>query len=194
MNRLTRDLFIERTQGLLVQRGGFDVSLSTVLNACGASKGSLYHFFPSGKDELLIAAMEKQSECAVSSNRSILSESKSTGQAVARLAKSLVSMLESDNCPDFMPFSAAGAVTGQASEQLREICAKALNSLQTLYFQSLRSEGVPTRLAKSLSSLVVSTIEGALLHSRTQESTLPLKNAGIHLRELIDSHTVDHEG
>ena len=189
MNRLTRDLFIERTQGLLLRNGDLNVSLSTVLDACGANKGSLYHFFPNGKDELLIAAMERQAECAISSSRSILSDSKSTGEAITRLVKSLVSMLESENCPDFMPFSAAGAVSHQAGVPLRQVCAKALDSLQSLYFQSLRSEGVPTKLSKSLSSLIVSTIEGALLQSRTQQTTLPLKNAGIHLGELIDAHT-----
>ena len=189
MNRLTRDIFVERTQNLLLRQGGLDVSLTSVLRACGANKGSLYHFFPEGKEELLVAAMQRQSECALSSNKAFLASSKSTGEAVFRLAKSLATMIESENCPEFLPFSAAGSITDEASEALRTLCAETLESLERLYADSLREEGLPTKLAKSLASVIISTIEGALLQARTRGTSLPLKNAAIHLRGLIDSHT-----
>ena len=59
MNRLSRDIFVERTRVLLTQQGCTEVSLSNVLTACGANKGSLYHFFPKGKDELVVAAQSR---------------------------------------------------------------------------------------------------------------------------------------
>ena len=189
MNRLTRDIFVERTQDLLLSNGGRDVHLTDVLSACDANKGSLYHFFPNGKDELLLAAMERQAECALASNRSFVASSRSTAEAITRLVRSLTSMLEQDDCPRFMPFAAAGALSEETEKQIRQVCAQTLESLQQLYSQSLRDEGVPTRLANSLGVMIVSTIEGALLQSRTRGTVAPLKSAGIHLRELIDSHT-----
>ncbi|MEM7477850.1 MAG: TetR/AcrR family transcriptional regulator [Planctomycetota bacterium] len=189
MNRLTREIFVERTQDLLLSGSGRDVSLSEVLSACDANKGSLYHFFPSGKEELVLAAMNRQAECALASNRSFIANSKSTSDAVSQLVKSLTAMLEREDCPRFMPFAATGAIYEGMEQQIGQVCAQTLESLQQLYSQSLRNEGVATRLAKSLGVMIVSSIEGALLQSRTRGTVLPLKSAGIHLRELIDSHT-----
>ncbi|MEM1067308.1 MAG: TetR/AcrR family transcriptional regulator [Planctomycetota bacterium] len=186
MNRLTRDVFVQRTHDLMLRQGTLDVSLSSVLTACGANKGSLYHFFPEGKSELLVAAMERQAECALGSNRNCLSESKSTGDAVFRLLRSLAGMMESEGCPEFLPFSAAGAICDESNEACREVCASTLDSLQCLYVDSLRGEGVPTKVAKSLASVIISTVEGALLQSRTQRSSSPLRAAATHLRDLIE--------
>ena len=189
MNRLTRDVFVQRTQDLLLRRGGVDVSLSSVLQACGANKGSLYHFFPNGKDELLVAAMQQQAECALSSNKAILESSSTTSEAVVKLLQSLAKMVESKDCPEVLPFSAVGATSEEAGTALREICATTLETLQRLYADSLRVEGVSAKTARSLASVIVSTVEGSLLQSRTRRTSLPLKTAAIHLRDFISQHT-----
>ncbi|MEM6689821.1 MAG: TetR/AcrR family transcriptional regulator [Planctomycetota bacterium] len=187
MNRLTRDVFVERTQSLLLRQGGLDVSLSSVLEACNANKGSLYHFFPNGKEELLVAAMERQAEHALASNRAFIAKSKTTGEAVFRLAKSLGEMIDRRDCPDFLPFSAAGAICDEASEELRSVCIKTLDTLEKLYAESLRRDGVPTRVAKSLASTIVSTIEGALLQSRARNNSASVRFAATHLRTMIET-------
>ncbi|MEM6474353.1 MAG: TetR/AcrR family transcriptional regulator [Planctomycetota bacterium] len=186
MNRLTRDAFVERTHDLMLRQGTPDVSLSSVLTACGANKGSLYHFFPEGKSELLVAAMERQAECALASNRRCLSEAKSTSDAAFRLLRSLAGMIESENCPEFLPFSAAGAICDESSESCREVCAATLESLEKLYVDSLRGEGASKRVAKSVASMIISTVEGALLQSRTLRTSAPLFAAATHLRDLIE--------
>ena len=189
MARLTRKLFLQRAQHLLLKQGGLDVSLSSVLKACDANKGSLYHFFPAGKDELLFAAMECQAEYALSSNKKIVESSSCTSEAVKRLTKSLAAMIESDQCPDILPFAVAGTVSDAGRKESQELCAKTLESLQRIYADNLRKDGIASGRARSLASVIVSTIEGALLQSRTRNSSLPLKNAAIHLCSLIDSHT-----
>jgi AcrR family transcriptional regulator len=48
---------IERTAVLLAKKGLQGTSFSEVLEASGAPRGSLYHHFPGGKDELVLAAL-----------------------------------------------------------------------------------------------------------------------------------------
>ncbi|MEM6471054.1 MAG: TetR family transcriptional regulator [Planctomycetota bacterium] len=89
MNRLSRDIFVERTRELLARQGCTDVSLSNVLTACDANKGSLYHFFPKGKDELVVAAIQKQAEFAIAVNQDFLTRANSTAEAVFQCLESL---------------------------------------------------------------------------------------------------------
>src|SRR5579871_4596615 len=49
---------IERTAVLLAKKGLQGASFSAILEASGAPRGSLYHHFPGGKDELVLAALE----------------------------------------------------------------------------------------------------------------------------------------
>ena len=49
---------IERTAVLLAKKGLQGASFSEILEASGAPRGSLYHHFPGGKDELVLAALE----------------------------------------------------------------------------------------------------------------------------------------
>src|SRR5271154_6965956 len=48
---------IARTAVLLAKKGLQGTSFSEVLEASGAPRGSLYHHFPGGKDELVLAAL-----------------------------------------------------------------------------------------------------------------------------------------
>src|ERR1700723_2816064 len=52
-----RQRMIERTAVLLAKKGLQGTSFSEVLEASGAPRGSLYHHFPGGKDELVLAAL-----------------------------------------------------------------------------------------------------------------------------------------
>jgi TetR/AcrR family transcriptional repressor of lmrAB and yxaGH operons len=52
-----RQRMIERTAVLLAKKGLQGTSFSEVLQASGAPRGSLYHHFPGGKDELVLAAL-----------------------------------------------------------------------------------------------------------------------------------------
>src|SRR6476661_8707421 len=57
-----RDRMIDGAAVLLAKRGLQGASFSEVLEATGAPRGSIYHHFPGGKDELVAAALERVSD------------------------------------------------------------------------------------------------------------------------------------
>lgn len=189
MSRLSREVFVERTRGLLTRQGTHDVSLATVLEACEANKGSLYHFFPAGKDELLLAAIERQSELALAINRRHLQEADSTADAVFEVVGDLARKMSASDFSLCLPFSAVGGMAGDSNEPLRLACQQTLEQLEALYAKSLRDEQVPAKKARLLASLIASSIEGAMLQTRTRKSSAPLKSAASALRDLIHQQT-----
>src|SRR5271156_3878382 len=56
---------IEKAMLLLARKGLQRASFSEVLEASGAPRGSLYHHFPGGKSELVLAAMNEASRRAM---------------------------------------------------------------------------------------------------------------------------------
>lgn len=58
----TKSRIIDIATSLFQQKGYLGVGLNEILKACNISKGSLYHHFPNGKEELLIACLHSLNE------------------------------------------------------------------------------------------------------------------------------------
>ena len=65
----TKSLIIDIATTLFQQKGYMGVGLNEILKACNISKGSLYHHFPNGKEELLIACLHSLNEAITNGYR-----------------------------------------------------------------------------------------------------------------------------
>ena len=70
MARSVREQMVDSAVILLATRGLDGTSFTEVLSASGAPRGSIYHHFPGGKDELIAAAIEVAGGRAVALLRS----------------------------------------------------------------------------------------------------------------------------
>lgn len=183
--RLTRDRFIRRTCDLLNDPERNDVSLSAVLAACGAQKGSLYHFFPDGKDELVRAAVEHIAAIAAGHVGRCLAACGATAEGVYRHVTDLADWQDGSDCPAGMPFTGIAAITGARDEAVRSACGDALKRLENLYAEALARDGLPAGEARGVATFIVSAVDGAFLRARTGRSTRPLRNAAEQLRAFI---------
>ncbi|MEM8670468.1 MAG: TetR/AcrR family transcriptional regulator [Planctomycetota bacterium] len=186
MNRLTREVFVKQTCELLKERGRIDFALSDLLDACGARKGSLYHFFPDGKGEVILAAVEHMSQCALAHVSGCLEAEDSVSDAVFRVVNELAMWIETPGRFNAIPFTAIAAITGADDEAVRLACQQALQRVQTRFIKPLQDEGLKRKDAKSLAVFIVTVIEGAFLYSRTVQTSEPLRNAAVHLKKAID--------
>ena len=187
MKRLTREIFIEQTCRLLNERGRTDFALSDVLDSCGAQKGSLYHFFPEGKNELVVAAVEQMSDCALAHVQRCLESEDSVSDAVYRQLSDLAKHVETRGRPIAIPFSAIAAITGDDNEEVTLACQLALQRLESAFLEGLKSDGLKASQAKSVAAFIIATIEGAFLLSRTRRTGQPLRLAAPNLRVFVAS-------
>ena len=54
-----RDRMVDGAMALLAQKGLHATSFSEVLSSTGAPRGSVYHHFPAGKEQLVAAAVDR---------------------------------------------------------------------------------------------------------------------------------------
>lgn len=187
MKRLTKEIFIEQTCRLLNERGRIDFALSDVLDSCGAQKGSLYHFFPGGKNELVVAAVEQMSDCALAHVQACLESEDSVADAVYRQVSDLAKLVETQDRPIAIPFSAIAAITGDDNEEVTLACQRALQRLESAFLKALKNDGLKASQAKGVATFIIAAIEGAFLLSRTGRTGKPLRLAAPNLRIFIAS-------
>src|ERR1700760_3766933 len=119
-----KQTMIERTAVLLAKKGLQGASFSEILEASGAPRGSLYHHFPGGKDELVLAALDHAGKQAMS----VLD--RLSGKTAREVAEGFLSLWRTVLArSDFAAGCAVVAVTVAAeSEELRTRAAASLKS------------------------------------------------------------------
>ncbi|WP_309073537.1 TetR/AcrR family transcriptional regulator [Paenarthrobacter sp.] len=171
----------------LIQTSGYSgTGLNSVIEHAAAPKGSVYFHFPDGKEGLGVAAVElaaKQfealiAEAAVSAG--------SAAEAARAAIEALTAIVSESNFRLGCPVSVVTLEMGAESERLRQACAAAFESWITPTSALLEASGLDAEEAKSLATVVVSTIEGAVIVSRAMQSTQPLLSAADVVAELIN--------
>ncbi|MEU5883891.1 TetR/AcrR family transcriptional regulator [Spirillospora sp. NPDC047279] len=171
----------------LIQRNGYaGTGLNTVTEHAGAPKGSLYFHFPEGKEAL----GEKAVELAAARFGSLVGDSVLEGAAPGQVVRGVLDVLAgilTDS--DFQlgcPVSVVTLEMGAQSERLRFACANAFESWIAPVTDLLVARGRPESTARARATAVVSMVEGAVIVSRAQRSTEPLRFAADALALLLD--------
>lgn len=171
----------------LIQTSGYSgTGLNAVIDHAGAPKGSVYFHFPDGKEGLGVAAVDL---AAAQFAQLIAEAAASAGGAAAavRAAVEALTAIVSDS--DYRlgcPVSVVTLEMGAESQRLRNACAAAFESWIAPTAALLEAEGLDAAPARSLATVVVSTIEGAVILARATRSPQPLTSAADVLAELID--------
>jgi len=171
--RGTRDRMIDSAIVLMRERGAAAVSIDAVLTHSGAPRGSVYHHFPGGRDELILAAGRRAAN-VVSGLISQAAEAGDARAAVERIAafwkKVLVAGGFRAGCPIVALAVDARADLPEAEAVVRE----EFERWQGLLREAIEAGGVQTAEADELAALVLAAIEGAVVLCRGKRSVEPL--------------------
>ena len=77
----TKSLIIDIATTLFQQKGYMGVGVNEILKACNISKGALYHHFPNGKEELLIACLQSMDEAITTDIEDIFKRYQTTARS-----------------------------------------------------------------------------------------------------------------
>ncbi|MGW5732961.1 MULTISPECIES: TetR/AcrR family transcriptional regulator [Streptomyces] len=171
----------------LIQRNGYSgTGLNTVVEHAGAPKGSLYFHFPQGKEALGERAVELASARFGALVADSASESATPGAVVRRVIDALAGLLDDGDFQLGCPVSVVTLEMGGQSERLRDACANAFESWIAPVTELLVAHGRSRPAARALATAVVSMVEGAVIVSRAQRSTEPLRCAAQALVVLLE--------
>ena len=156
----------------LAKRGLANTSFSEILEASGAPRGSLYHPFPGGKDELVSEAIAFASARMLQLLESRRGESaRSVAEAFLDLWRAVLSRgKQQAGC-------AIAAVTVAGEGPLLARTAELFRFWRATLAELLEQGGLKKKEAARMSALLVSASEGAVLLARAERSMEPFELA-----------------
>ena len=183
----TRDHIIETTCALLDLQGYHATGLNEIVKASGSPKGSLYHYFPGGKDELTEEALEHVGRVVLARIERHLGAGAAPGPAVATFILLVAQNVEASAYKAGGPITTVALETAATSDRLRRCCERIYGSWHTAFKGRLVAGGFASDQADALATLVLAALEGGILLCRTQRSPEPLRQVAMMLQRLIET-------
>ncbi|TDL88846.1 TetR/AcrR family transcriptional regulator [Vibrio vulnificus] len=171
----TKSLIIDHATILFQQKGYKGVGLSEVLKVCNVTKGSLYHHFPNGKEELLIACLHSLNEVITLDIVDIFERYPTTLEATNSMIEKLIVNLEREGTITGYTFSSMVSEMATLSDPVRKACADLYAKIQGIYYKKLLEDGYPKESASNMALMMTATIEGAMMLCLAETSAKPLK-------------------
>jgi TetR/AcrR family transcriptional regulator, lmrAB and yxaGH operons repressor len=171
----------------LFQRQGFNgTSSKQITETAEATTGSLYHFFPGGKDELAAEAIAT-SGAAYLEMFQLIAATPGLGAAdtVAMLFDGAAAALEQSDFIDACPIFTVAHEVASANESLRIACQGVFHSWTTTASTMFRAGGLGNKRAEHLATTVVAALGGAFILARTAKNADHMRTTGRDLKALI---------
>ncbi|MDQ1005025.1 TetR/AcrR family transcriptional repressor of lmrAB and yxaGH operons [Neobacillus niacini] len=171
---------------LFQQKGYKGVGVTEIIKTCNISKGSFYHHFPNGKEELLIACLKSIDETITTHMKDIFKQYPTTQEATLAMIDILVSDFETEGRIVVSTFTSIVSEIGSLSEPVRNACSNLYLKMQQIYCTKLEADGYSKEKANSIALMMIASIEGAIMLCLTQKSIHPLKVISHELMKVLN--------
>jgi len=182
------------TAAQLIRREGVGATgMREVAARAKAPRGSLQHYFPGGKQQLVNEAVAWAGDWAggrVAGFVAALPEPSPSGLFAAMVRQWTDEYLESGFAGG-CPVAAAVVDCAGSSGSTRDAAAEAFAAWTGPVARALVAMGVPQDRAGSLAALMVSALEGAILLARSEQDTRALTVVARELAPLLDGAVVE---
>lgn len=182
-----RDRMIASAAILIRERGARPTAMGDVLQHSGAPRGSAYHYFPGGRNELLCETVDYAARYVAGAMSKAGSGVEMLDLAVTFYRDGLIASDFRAGCPVLAVAVEAGD-PGTADDVIAHTAA-AFDRWRRLITARLTSDGVSHETASELANLVIAALEGALVLARAERAITPLDAVHRQLRGLLTAAT-----
>ncbi|MFI5975548.1 TetR/AcrR family transcriptional regulator [Streptomyces sp. NPDC051452] len=188
-----RERMVFSAAQLIRREGVAATGMREVAAHAGAPRGSLQHYFPGGKEQLVGEAVAWAGRYAgkrVARFLAALDEPTPSG-LFAAMAAQWTDEYDTHGFAAGCPVAAATVDRAASGTAGREAAAAAFAAWRGPVAEALTGMGVPTVRADSLATLMIGALEGAILMARAEQDVRPLTTVVRELGPLLDA-AVDH--
>ncbi|MCI0382884.1 TetR/AcrR family transcriptional regulator [Streptomyces sp. CNQ085] len=174
----------------LIRRDGVAATgLRDIVAHARAPRGSLRHYFPDGKEQLVNEAVGWAGRYAAKRVARFLGETPepSPSRLFEAMVRQWTDEYRSAGFATGCPVVAATVDRAGSAESTRQAAAAAFAAWNRPVAQALTDMGVPADRAASLATLMISALEGAIVIARAERDTRALETVARELGPLLDA-------
>ncbi len=174
----TRERIVDASAELLRRQGYAATGVKQIVTAARAPFGSLYHFFPGGKEELGAEAIRRSGALYELLIPAVFDPAPDLVSAVRAFFAGAAAHLEDSEYEDACPIATVALEESSTSEPMRHACADVFESWIAAGLPRFTAAGLDEAAARKLVIAMLAALEGAFVLARATHSTEALHIAG----------------
>jgi TetR/AcrR family transcriptional regulator, lmrAB and yxaGH operons repressor len=180
-----REHILIATRSLIERQGYHATGLNQIIQESGSPKGSLYHYFPGGKEDLVIEAIRQSGEEILQNIRNTLAQTDDPVQAIQIFIQTLAYYVELSGFQAGGPITIVAVEMASTNARLREECQRVYQMWQEVFAQKLTGASVPLERAQAIAVFILASLEGGIILCRASQSRAPLDQIAAQIPLLI---------
>ena len=181
----TRERIVQASADLLAKQGYNATGVKQIVTAAQAPFGSLYHFFPGGKEQLGAEAIRVSGALYEQLIETVFDPAPDPVTGVRWFFAGAGAHLEETDYADACPIATVALEISSTSEAMRIACAEVFESWIRAGAQRLERAGVSPARSRELIIAMLAALEGAFVLARATRSTEPLLVAGEAMAAVV---------
>lgn len=165
----TRDRILKAARRLFQQRGYYAVGTAEILEEAKAPKGSMYHHFPDGKEQIAIAAVNKIHSDLMSRLQKLEDDQHSVADMLRLFAKGMAHWLKESEWREGTMLVSTTVGSVPQMPKLHAAIKKAFNDWRQHIVKALQREGWNKAAALSAAQTIIAATEGAMILARIDQ-------------------------
>ncbi|MFS0639044.1 TetR/AcrR family transcriptional regulator [Mesobacillus foraminis] len=170
----SREKILQTASRLFQLQGYHATGLNQIIKESGSPKGSLYHYFPNGKEELAAEAVKYTSRYIEAKIQSFMEQVPDPVEAIQEFIKEAASQFDQPGTIKGIPVGLLASETALISEPLRKVCVQAFKNWETIIANKLIKNGYEENEAVKAGTVINSMIGGGIMLSLANKSKAPL--------------------
>ena len=190
----TRERILARSAQLFNRQGYAGASLTDIMRETGLEKGGIYNHF-SSKEQLALEAFDYAYELVRQRVRQALSGKFNAIERLLAIVSVFQSEVDDPPVAGGCPILNTAIEADDANEMLRDRARTAMDDWRATIHRIVsrgieRGEVCPTTDADEVASLLIATLEGALMLSNLYKDPVHMRRAAAHMIQYIGSLSV----
>ena len=181
----TKDRIVTTSAELFRRQGYNATGIKQIVDEARAPFGSIYHFFPGGKEQLGAETIRWSGAMYGALVPAIFDPAPDVVTAVRTFFAGAAADLADSGYADACPIVTVALEVASVSEPLREACADVFDGWLDSASERLTGAGIAAPRARELAIGMVAALEGAFVLARAQRSTEPLAVAGELMADAV---------
>ncbi len=188
----TRDRLLAAANESFRRHGYHATSLREVTEGADATIGSLYHFFPGGKEALTVAAMTTSGEAYRQLFDVVAGAAPDAATGISDFFEGAAAVLEASGYIDPCPIGTVAREVANTSEAIRTATDRVFESWIEAVAARFETAGLVHDDAEALATTVIAALEGGFVLAHARRDPQPLLRVGSRVRRLVEIELAAH--
>lgn len=183
----TKERILETSGELFRRQGYVGTGVKQIVEEAGAPFGSLYHFFPGGKEELGAETIRRSGALYGLLLGEFVGPDVELVDGIRNFFEGAAETLRETEYADACPIATVALEVSSSNEELRKACAEVFTAWIEGGVERCAADGIPREKARELVIQMLAALEGAFVLSRALRSTEPVELAGAAVADAVEA-------